>query len=153
MEQKIKILLVDDHPLVREGVANLINQQPDLEVCGEARDGLEAVAKTRELQPDLIILDLSMPKVGGLSAAQHIRERGLSAKILIFSSHSYSSLERLVRNAGCEGYVEKSNAGEDLIQGIRALLRGDTFYNSQAIPRRESPVAEKRSKKARASGA
>jgi signal transduction histidine kinase/ActR/RegA family two-component response regulator len=150
---RARILIADDHEVARRGIRDLIANHGDLEVCGEARDGLEAVAKARELQPDLIILDLSMPKVGGLSAAQHIRERGLSPKILIFSSHSYSSLERLVRNAGCEGYVEKSNAGEDLIQGIRALLRGDTFYNSQAIPRRESPVAEKRSKKARASGA
>ncbi len=150
---RTRILIADDHEVARRGIRDLIANHADLEVCGEARDGLEAVAKTRELHPDLIILDLSMPKVGGLTAAQHIRERGLTAKILIFSSHSYSSLERLVRDAGCEGYVEKSNAGEDLIQGIRALLRGDTFYNSQAIPRRESPLAEKRLKKARASGA
>jgi DNA-binding NarL/FixJ family response regulator len=101
-------------------------------VCGEAEDGVEAVAKTKELKPDLVLLDLTMPHAGGLTAAYEIRQMDAPPKILIFTNHSYHTLEENIRSAHCDGYVLKSNAGRDLLRGIRAVLGGAKFYNAEA---------------------
>ena len=135
-----RILIADDHEVARRGIRDILAGQPDIEVVGEAQDGIEAVSKTRELEPDLIVLDLSMPKVGGLTAAKHIRDTGLPTRILIFSTHSYPGLEHMVQAAGCQGFVEKSNAGEDLLRGIRALLSGHTFYHFETLHPSEPQV-------------
>jgi PAS domain S-box-containing protein len=133
-----RILVADDHEVTRHGVIALLADEPDIEVCGEAQDGLEAVSKTRELKPDLVILDLTMPHAGGFAAAYEIREMGMSPKILIFTTHSYPTLEESVRSARCDGYVLKGNAGHDLIRGIRAVLGGEKFYNSEAAKTRSA---------------
>lgn len=127
-----RILIVDDHEVARQGIRALLRDQSDLEICGEAEDGLEAVTKTKDLAPDLVILDLSMPRAGGLSAAHQIRHCGLSTKILIFTTHSYPGLDRMLRSAGCDGYVHKANASDDLIRGVRAVLLGEKFYDGEA---------------------
>ena len=126
-----RILIVDDHEVARQGIRALLRDQSDLEICGEAQDGLEAVTKTKDLAPDLVILDLSMPRAGGLSAAHKIRTSGLSTKILIFTTHHYPGLDRMLRSAGCDGYVHKANASQDLIRGVREVLLGNEFYNSE----------------------
>ncbi len=133
-----RILVADDHEVTRHGVVSLLADEPDIEVCGEARDGLEAVAKTRELKPDLVILDLTMPHAGGFAAAYEIRQMDASPKILIFTTHSYHTLEESVRSARCDGYVLKGNAGRDLIRGVRAVLGGDKFYNAEAAKTRSA---------------
>jgi CheY-like chemotaxis protein len=126
-----RILIADDHHVARRGIRTLFDGEPDLEICGEASDGVEALQRTKELKPDLVILDLSMPNMGGLTVANHIRNTGLSTKILVYTSHSYPQLEQTARAAGCDGYVAKSDASHDLIRATRTVLGGGKFYRSE----------------------
>jgi len=128
--QCARILVVDDHELMRRGIRALLDDQPDLEICGEAQNGSEALQKAGELNPDIIIMDLSMPGCGGLSAAKEIRHSGSPAKILVFTNQSLPGIERMVQAAGGSGLVLKAFAGRDLLKGIRALLAGEQFYPS-----------------------
>ena len=112
-----RVLVADDHEVTRHGVVSLLAGELDIEVCGEAQDGLEVVAKAKELKPDLVLLDLTMPRAGGLTAAYEIRQMDVPPKILIFTNHSYHTLEENIRSAHCDGYVLKSNASRDLIRG------------------------------------
>jgi signal transduction histidine kinase/CheY-like chemotaxis protein len=125
-----RILIVDDHEVARKGIRFLLNDEDDLEICGEAQDGLEAFEKVQRLNPDLVILDLNMPGGGGFSAANRIRNAGLTPKILVYTTHTFPGLERIARAADCDGFVVKANATQDLIRGIRAVLRGEEFYSS-----------------------
>ena len=125
-----RILIVDDHEVARKGIRFLVNEEDDLEICGEAQDGVEAFEKVQRLNPDLVILDLNMPGGGGFSAANRIRNAGLTPKILIYTTHTFPGLERIARAADCDGFVLKANATHDLIRGIRAVLRGEEFYSS-----------------------
>jgi signal transduction histidine kinase len=127
-----RILIVDDHELMRRGIRALLEDQPDLVICGEATDGAEAVRKAAELKPDLIIMDLSMPGAGGLSAANSLRSGGSTAKILVFTNQSLPAVGRMVQTAGCNGLVLKAFAGRDLLKGIRAVLAGEMFYWNEA---------------------
>lgn len=124
-----QILVVGDHELMRQGIRALLAEQADLEVCGEVRHGLEAVLKTKELKPDLIIMDLAMPSVGGVSAAFRIRELGAEPKILMLPTHEFEGLERMIEKSGCDGIVVKSNASQDLLHAVRAVLEGKRFFN------------------------
>jgi len=123
-----RILVADDHEIARRGIRDLFRDEPELEICGEAQDGVEALAKVNELHPDLLILDLSMPKMGGFSVANHLRRTNPSLKILVYSTHSHPDIERMARTAGCRGCVHKANAARDLVRGARAILRGGEFY-------------------------
>jgi PAS domain S-box-containing protein len=120
-----RILIADDHEVTRRGIRSLFANELDLEICGEAKDGIEVVAKAKELKPDLILLDLIMPRSGGFSAAHRLRECGVQSRILVFTTHAYPGLERTLRSAGCDGYVLKGYASEDLIRGVRAVLEGE----------------------------
>jgi signal transduction histidine kinase len=131
-ESVARILIADDHEVARRGIRDLFRDEPDLEICGEARDGLEALAKVEELQPDLLILDLSMPKLGGLSVAHRLRSARQSVKILIYSTHAPADVERMARSIGCGGCVHKANAARDLVRGVRAILQGRAFYECDA---------------------
>jgi PAS domain S-box-containing protein len=126
-----RILIADDHEVARRGIRILFEGQDDLEICGEASDGLEAVKRTKELKPDLVILDLSMPKMGGLVAAGQIRKEGLESKIIVYTSHALPQLERTAQLAGCDGYVTKSDATRDLLRATREVLGGAKFYRSE----------------------
>lgn len=126
-----RILIADDHVVARQGIKFLLGDQSDLEICGEAEDGLQAVAKTLELKPDLVILDLSMPHLGGFSVAHEIRRSGAPVKILMYTTHSYPGLEGVARAAGCNGFILKSDATNDLIRGVRAVLQNVEFYGSE----------------------
>lgn len=126
-----RILVADDHEVTRQGIRNLLQDEPDLEICGEARDGMEAVMKARQLNPDLVIMDINMPGAGGFSAARSIRQSGMPAKIIFFTTHTLRELERMSRIAGFEGFVYKTNAAHDLLRGIRTVLAGDKFFDSQ----------------------
>ena len=126
-----RILIADDHEVARQGLRVLLRDQTDLEICGEAKDGLDAVEKARELKPDLVIMDLTMPHMNGFSVVKHIRAAGLNPKVLIYTTHSYRELERVAQAAGCHGFVVKSNASQDLIRGVRTLLTGGTFYSPE----------------------
>lgn len=134
----IRILIADDHEIARRGIRDLFRDEADLEICGEAKDGLEALAKVEELKPDLLILDLSMPKMGGYSVAHRLREAQQNVKILIYSTHSPADVERMARSVGCRGCVHKANAARDLVRGVRAILRGETFFEGEPRPEENS---------------
>lgn len=130
-----RILLVDDHEVVRRGLRALLETHAGWEVCGEAADGRAAVQLAVSLEPHVVVMDLSMPNLNGFDAAHQIIERLPSVKVLILSMHESEQLVREVLAAGVRGYILKSDAGRDLIAGVEALERGETFFTSQLASR------------------
>ena len=127
-----RILLVDDHEIVRGGIRTLIaRSRPEWEICGEARDGEEALDAVRTLKPDVVILDITMPKMSGLEAAPQIAKLGLGCRVLMFTMHDSERLCSEVRQAEAQGLVLKSQAARDLIRAVDRLLSGGTFFPSQ----------------------
>lgn len=128
-----RILVADDHDVTRQGIRSLLTGELDIEICGEAQDGLEAVSKARELNPDLVIMDISMPGASGFSAATTLRNSGSPAKIIFFTTHTYSEIERMSQVCGFEGFVTKTNATRDLLRAVRAVFAGNRFFDSEVI--------------------
>lgn len=120
----IRILLVDDHAIVREGYRSLLQKQPGLEIAAEAADGLEAYARFKECDPDLVIMDLSLPGQGGLEVIARIRQRRPDAKILVFSMHQHPGFAIQAARAGALGYVTKSSAPDILIRAVHDVHQG-----------------------------
>jgi len=128
-----KILIVDDHEIVREGIRRLISKsQREWKVCGEASDGEEAIEAVKALKPDLVILDITMPKISGLETASRLSKLGLGCPVLIFTMHESSRLGVEVRQAGAQGFVLKSQAARDLVRAIDQLLAGKTFFGAES---------------------
>ena len=123
----IRILLVDDHPVVRHGLRALLDLQPDWEVIDEAEDGSEAVDKVQRLNPDVVLLDISMPKMGGLEACRLIRETAPQCEILILTQHDSPQMLREALDAGARGYVMKSHAARDLLDAVEAVSQHKSF--------------------------
>jgi DNA-binding NarL/FixJ family response regulator len=131
----IRILIVDDHEIVREGlISHLAKSRPDWEICGEAVDGEQAIQFAQELKPDLIILDITMPRMSGLEASSRMRKLGLSVPVLIFTTHDSTRLATEVRQAGAQGYVLKSQAARHLVLAIDTILAGGTFFGAPPKP-------------------
>ena len=128
----LRILVADDHEIVRQGIRALLLVHPGWEVCGEAADGREAVRKTAELKPDIAIMDIGMPNLNGLSAARQILHHNPQTKVLILTMHSSEQVLREVLDIGAQGYLLKSDAGRDLMTAIEALQRNRTFFSSKA---------------------
>lgn len=125
----IRILIADDHGVIRAGLCALLADLPDLTVVGEASDGIEAIAKAIELKPDILLMDLSMPNVGGIEATRQLMQSQPSLRILILTVHEDDSLLKEVIRAGAAGYVIKRAAQEDLIHAIRVVARGDLYVH------------------------
>ncbi len=137
-----RILIVDDHEIVREGLrSHLAKSRPDWEICGEGTDGEQAIQLTRELKPDLLILDITMPRMSGLEASSRMRKLGLTIPVLIFTTHESERLAVEVRQSGAQGYVLKSQAVRHLVQAIDTILAGGTFFG--APPKTESTGGDK----------
>ena len=126
----MQILVVDDHAILRSGLRLLIDAQPTLNVVGEAGSGADAVAQARALQPDLILLDLSMPDGDGLSIIATLRSVAPQARILILTMHDDTSHLRQALDAGASGYVLKNAVDQELLMAIRAVRRGETYVHS-----------------------
>jgi DNA-binding NarL/FixJ family response regulator len=127
---KAKILVVDDHEIVREGIRRLLTRsRPEWEICGEAASGEQAVGAVEQMRPDVVILDISMPGMGGLEAASRIAKMGLGCRTLIFTMHESNRLDAEIRDIGAHGYVQKSQAARDLVLAIERVLQGETFFS------------------------
>lgn len=136
MTHPARILLADDHALVRRGVRLILDQEPDLVVVAEAGDGAEAVALAREIEVDLVVLDIAMPRMTGLQAAREIgrrTSRGRPPKMLMLSMHDNEQYFFQALRVGASGYVLKSVADEDLVAACRAALRGEAFVYPGAM--------------------
>ena len=126
---KIRILLADDHELVRKGLRLLLERQPNLEVVGEAAEGREAVRLAEELAPDLIIMDIAMPQLNGLDAAAQIVRRNARTGIIILSVHSDEGYLARALNAGAKGYLLKDSAEVDLLRAVETVAQGRPFFS------------------------
>jgi two-component system, NarL family, response regulator NreC len=128
--EKIRILIVDDHTLFRSGLRMLIGERSDMEVVGEASDGDEALAMTKKLSPDVVLMDISMPGIGGIQATEKIRENFQNTKVVVLTMHEDPVYVRSALAAGATGYIVKKAADSELISAIRAVYRGRTFIDS-----------------------
>ena len=128
----MRILVADDHETVRKGVCAILTTRQDLELCEEACDGREAVDKAKELNFDLIILDVTMPTLSGFDAAVEIRKALPRVPILFLSMHDGRQILQAAQSAGVQGYVNKTQAGKTLLRAVEALLRGETFFPKEA---------------------
>jgi PAS domain S-box-containing protein len=123
-----RILIADDHEVMRRGLRGLVESQEEWSVCGEAIEGHEAISKTKELRPDLLILDVSMPGMSGIDAALQILKDDPNIKILFFTMHDSPQMMREISNVGAWGYVAKARAGNDLVDAVRIILDGKKFF-------------------------
>jgi DNA-binding NarL/FixJ family response regulator len=121
---KISILIVDDHAILREGVRALLSAYEDLEVVGEASDGQEAIGAVERLDPDVVLMDIAMPGLGGIETTIELKKQGRRAKVLILSQYEDREYVRRLLKAGVSGYVLKKSAGSELAGAIRAVHRG-----------------------------
>ena len=126
-----RILVADDHEVVRKGLVSLLQAQPDWQVCGEAADGREAVEKAQQLKPDVVILDIGMPSLNGLEATRQILKINPQARVLILTLHDSDQVVREVLNAGARGFLLKSDATRDLVAAVEALRRDKTYFTSK----------------------
>ena len=140
---QVRILVADDHEVMRMGIRNLLEAHANWTVCAEARDGGEAVAQAIKSRPDVIIMDVTMPAMNGLDAATSIAHAGLDIPVILFSLHVSENLTNNLTWSGIRGAVNKSNAARDLIEAIETVLQGGTFFPyTEPLPSRESPTAQ-----------
>lgn len=125
----IRILLADDHGVIRAGLRALLEGYPDMTVVGEASDGGEAIAKAFELKPNIVLMDVSMPNIGGIEATRQLLQREPGMRVLILTVHEDESLLKEVIRTGAAGYIVKRAAQEDLIHAIRVVARGDLYVH------------------------
>ncbi len=125
----VRILLVDDHPIVRQGLRTLLEARPGWEVVGEASDGREALDKVESLNPDVVVLDVTMPRMNGLEACRLIQQKGRSSglEVLFVTQHDSPQMMREALDAGARGYVVKSNAARDLLEAVEAVSQHRVF--------------------------
>jgi DNA-binding NarL/FixJ family response regulator len=131
MPDKISVLLVDDHSLVRRGFRRILEDEADIEVTGEAADGMEAVRLTKELHPDVVVMDCAMPNMNGLQATRKILEQQPQTLVLMLSMHPEETLVRQALDAGARGYVLKNAVDLELGAAIRRVVAGETVLDSQ----------------------
>jgi DNA-binding NarL/FixJ family response regulator len=123
----VRILVVDDHPIVRHGLRTLLGGRPEWEIVDEAEDGIEAVEKTDRLKPDVVVLDVSMPRMDGLEACRRIRKSVPKSEVLIVTQHDSPQMIREALSAGARGYIVKSDAARDLLAALEAVSQHKLF--------------------------
>ncbi|MEO8572785.1 MAG: response regulator transcription factor [Pyrinomonadaceae bacterium] len=131
MIETIRILLAEDHNTVREGIKMLVNAQPDMEVVGEADNGNSAITQTRALNPDMLVMDISMPELNGLKATEKLRKEFPELKILTLTRHTDDGYLQQLIKAGVNGYVLKQSAPTELINAIRTVRAGRSYVDSE----------------------
>ena len=152
----IRILIADDHAMVREGIRSFLQVNPDMEVVGEAADGVEAVEQALTLQPDIILLDIMMPRLDGIGAIKQLKEEGCPARILVITSFAEDDQVFPAIKAGALGYILKDSTPQELIQAVRDVNRGEPCLDSSVarkllgelsrepdLPPTEDPLTER----------
>ncbi len=132
-EAPTKVVLADDHAVVRQGLKRLINRAPDLEVIGEASDGLEAIHSVEELQPDVLLLDIEMPVMDGIEVARRLQEMGIKVRILILSAYDDREYIRALLDTGVSGYLVKGEAPGKIIEAVRGVAHGQKGWVSPQV--------------------
>lgn len=132
-EKKVRILLIDDHALVRDGLKRLIDDQPDMEVIADAGDGHTGVRLAQDLNPDVALVDVSMPGVDGAEVTQMLAATSPGVRVIALSRHNDASIVRRLLDAGADGYVLKQSASSELTRGIRAVVAGERYLD-RSIP-------------------
>jgi two-component system response regulator NreC len=127
--QKIKVLVVDDHTIVRDGICALLALAGDIEVVGEATNGSEALAKVKDLNPDVVLMDIAMPIMGGLEATRRLRKEFPKVKVLVLTQYDDKEYFFPVIESGASGFLSKAAASSELTTGIRAVYRGDSYLS------------------------
>ena len=149
--EKIKLLIVDDHAVVRDGLTTMLGRESDFAVVGEAQNGLEAVEKTRELKPDIVLMDLRMPELDGVEAMRRIREENLEVSFLVLTTYDTDEDIFHALDAGAKGYLLKDASREELFQAVRAVHRGESLIQPGVAARvldrlaqlsRQAPVTD-----------
>ena len=133
--KKYKILVVDDHPIVRRGLRELVADEPDLEVCGEAEDVAQALEQVEATRPDVVIVDLTLKGGHGLELIQDIKSRNERIKMLVSSMHDESLFAERALRAGASGYISKQESPEKIIDAMRQILRGEIYLSSRMATR------------------
>jgi len=129
-KRKIRLLLVDDHPLVREGIRSCLSPHKQLEIVGEAADGREALDKAKELNPDVVLMDINLPRLNGLEATWLLRNAAPETKVLILTVHNNKEYVLQIVQAGARGYVLKDTSTEELVRAIERVNGGEAFFSS-----------------------
>jgi len=129
MKSRIKLLLVDDHPVVRRGISSCLAREEHLTIVGEAADGLEAVRKAKELLPDIILMDIDMPHMNGLAVTEVLRRELPNIKVLILSMHSNTDYVVRIIQSGARGYILKAASTEELVKAIETVEAGEAFFS------------------------
>jgi len=125
----VRVLIADDHPVVRKGLTNYLARQPRLDVIGESADGIETLAKARELIPDLVLMDIDMPKLNGLEATEILHRENPRVKVLILSGHSAARYAVEILKSGAHGSVSKEASTQELLQAIQTVASGGSYFN------------------------
>jgi DNA-binding NarL/FixJ family response regulator len=127
----VRILMVDDHDVVRRGIRSVLSAESDLEVVGEAAAGMDAIRKAEELKPDLVLLDISLPDMSGIDVAPRIRQASPESKILFLSQHDSIQVANEALKTGARGFVAKADAARELPGAIRTVLTGNIFLSER----------------------
>jgi DNA-binding NarL/FixJ family response regulator len=135
LAENIRVLIADDHPVVREGLAAMLSRQPDIDVVGEANDGIEAVERAGELLPDIILMDLQMPRLGGVEAIKQIRERFPQVQLIVLTTYGDDDSIFQGIAAGARGYLLKDAPRDELFRAVRAVAHGESLLQPAVATR------------------
>lgn len=130
LETNIKVLLVDDHAVVRDGIRARLEQSKDFIVVGEAMNGRDALIRAEELIPDVVLMDISMPVMNGMDAAKQLREKYPDMKVIILTMHEHKEYIQGVIRCGAQGYILKDVSAQEMVNAIKTVVNGDTYYSS-----------------------
>ena len=144
---KIRIVLADDHPLIRNGLARSLREDPSLDVVAEAQDGLAALAAVNEHKPDIAVLDIDMPNLSGLNVAQQLQQQEAATKVIFLTLHADEAMLKNALSLGAKGYVLKESAVQEIIAAVHAVAAGTTFISSSLTARLLQEVGDDEKKK------
>ena len=130
-KEKIKVLVVDDHPVVRKGLQSCLARQDRLRIVGEASDGDEALGKTRELDPDIVLMDIDLPRMNGLAVTELLRKEQPRVKVLVLSVHTNKEFIFRIIQAGAHGYISKGAPPDELVRAIESVCDGEAFFSPE----------------------